>query len=643
MRTLARFARHLSPVTALVVIIVACGDDTQVTPPPLLGDGGPSITPSQPDGASGAGNNKDAGSNPGGGDGGDGGDGGQSNVAGGGTGGTDNDSGVPDSGAPDSGDVPDGALDDDAAVDDNDGGDDNNPAVVTASVPSLALVGQRFKLDGAGTDDDGDSLDFQWRQVSGPPVAIQFGGYEGDAFVVAQRVGTYTFALSAYDGHEDSPEDTVSIDVYDLDGGEAHSLALKPDGTLWSWGLNANGQLGDASTAPHTAPTLVALPVSDAGSSDAGRPADAGAAPLFEPVAIAAGRSHSLALSSDGTVWAWGWDGAGQLGNGVASTADVLLPQPVCAVGSSDCQTYPLRDVVAIAAGYDFSAALRSDGTVVAWGYNYDGQAGVGTQNQVNTPEQVCAPGQTAPCTQFLQDIVTLAAGGGGHTLAIANTGEVWGWGFNKSGQVGIGNTGHTIDRVLVPAHVCAPGQTEPCATFLTDVVGIDAWSGHSLALTGDGSLWGFGGNNDHELGALTSVGCYSASSCAPSAVSVCPSGDSPCTSPLNDVVGFSAGRKFSVAIKEDGSAWSWGDNSAYQGGDDTTSNRNYPARVCAPGTTAPCSTYLTDIEAIATGNFHVLALKSDGTLWSWGQNTSGQAGIAGNVNIQVPTEVTGW
>jgi alpha-tubulin suppressor-like RCC1 family protein len=635
MRFATGVTRSSSVAVIVLFIIAACGDDTQVTAPGLLGDGGPSITPTLPDGAGGTGSNKDAGSNPGGGN---GGDGGQSNVAGGGTGGTDEDSGVPDSGAPDSGDVLDGALDDDAAIDGNEGGDDNSAAVTTASSAAVALVGQRVKLDGAGTDADGDSLDFEWRQISGPPVGIGFAGYEGDAFFVPQQVGTYVFALSAYDGHVDSPDATVSIDVYDLDGGEAHSLALKPDGTLWSWGYNFNGQLGDGTTAPHTAPARVEANQLDGGPSLP----DGGAAP-FEAVAIAAGRSHSLALSADGTVWAWGWDAYGQLGNGPGSNADVLNPQPVCEVGASNCYANPLSNVVAISAGYDFSAALRSDGTVVAWGFNQDGQAGVGTLANVDTPVKVCAPGQTDPCALFLQDIVTLAAGGGGHTLAIASTGQVYGWGFNKSGQAGIGNTGHTIDRVLVPTQVCAPGQSEPCASFLSDVVSVDAWSGHSLALTSSGALLGFGGNNDHELGALTSVACYSASSCAPSPVSVCLSGDSPCTSPFNDVVGFSAGRRFSVAIKSDGSAWSWGDNTYYQGGDDSTSNRNYPARVCAPGTTDPCSTYLFGIQAIATGNFHVLALKSDGTLWSWGQNSSGQAGIAGNLDIHVPTQVTGW
>jgi alpha-tubulin suppressor-like RCC1 family protein len=464
-----------------------------------------------------------------------------------------------------------------------------------------------------------------------------------DAFFFPQQVGTYTFALSIYDGHVDSADATVSIDIYDLDGGEAHSLALKPDGSLWSWGLNSSGQLGDGTTDPRTTPTRVQLPGADAGISAADAGLDAGVSAVFEPVAIAAGRAHSLVLSSDGTVWAWGYGYYGQLGNTVAFSANSLVPQPVCDVGATDCQAHPLRDVVAIAAGYEFSAALRSDGTVVAWGYNYDGQAGVGTQNYVWSPERVCAPGQTAPCSLFLTDIVALASGGGGHTLAVANTGEIWAWGFNKSGQIGIGNNGVTIDRVLIPAHVCAPGQTEPCASFLNDVVGIDAWSGHSLALTGDGALWGFGGNNDHELGALTSTVCYSAPSCSPTPTAVCPSGDGPCTSPLNGVIGFSAGRKFSVAIKEDGSAWSWGTNNAYQIGDGTTGTRNYPDRVCAPGTSAPCATYLTDIQAIATGNYHVLALKSDATLWSWGQNTSGEAGIAGNVNVQVPTQVTGW
>jgi len=147
--------------------------------------------------------------------------------------------------------------------------------------------------------------------------------------------------------------------VIAIAGGWAHSLALKGDGTVWAWGNNHEGELGNGQVGGVSS---VAIQVSN----------------LTGVVAIAGGRYHSLALKNDGTVWAWGANWYGQLGNGqFGYYANV----PV--------QVLNLSNAVAIAGGVFHSLALKQDGTVWAWGYNADGELGNGTNNNSNVPFQV--------------------------------------------------------------------------------------------------------------------------------------------------------------------------------------------------------------------------------------------------------------
>ena len=180
--------------------------------------------------------------------------------------------------------------------------------------------------------------------------------------------------------------------------GDYHSLALKSDGTVWAWGYNYYGQLGDGSTTSSTTPVQVSG--------------------LSGVIALAGGYSHSLALKSDGTVWAWGSNYSGQLGDG--STTSSTTP----------VQVSNLDGVVALAAGSYHSLALKSYDTVWAWGYNYYGQLGDGSTDSStgnrSTPVQVSG----------LRGVIALA-GGGYHSLALKSDGTVWAWGRNYHSQLG--------------------------------------------------------------------------------------------------------------------------------------------------------------------------------------------------------------
>ena len=182
-------------------------------------------------------------------------------------------------------------------------------------------------------------------------------------------------------------------------GGVNHTVALRTDGTVWTWGLNANGQLGLGNTTSSPTPAQVTS--------------------LSGITAVAAGSTHSLALKSDGTVWAWGNNTDGELGDGTTT------PQ------TNPVQVSGLTNVIAISAGAFHSMALESDGTVWTWGLNTSNQLGDGTTTQRNTPVQVTTVSG-----------ITQISAGWYHNLALNGiTGNVYAWGLNTNGQLGDGTT----------------------------------------------------------------------------------------------------------------------------------------------------------------------------------------------------------
>jgi alpha-tubulin suppressor-like RCC1 family protein len=286
-------------------------------------------------------------------------------------------------------------------------------------------------------------------------------------------------------------------DVQAVAGGDFHSLALKNDGTVWAWGANGDGQLGDGTAGNKRTTPVQVRNLSDVqavaggwlfslalknngtvwgwGSNAAGQLGDGTisnqrntpvqVSDLSDVQAIDAGTVHSLALKNDGTVWAWGRNAEGQLGVG---TFDFFYTTPV--------QVSNLSDVQAIAAGDRYSLALKNDGTVWAWGSNDEGQLGDGTSTSSNTPVQVSG----------LSDVQDIAAGGF-HALALKNDGTVWGWGRNVEGQLGDGTNTQSNTPVQVSG--------------LSDVQAVAGGWSHSLALKNDGTVWGWGRNAEGQRG----------------------------------------------------------------------------------------------------------------------------------------------
>jgi alpha-tubulin suppressor-like RCC1 family protein len=242
---------------------------------------------------------------------------------------------------------------------------------------------------------------------------------------------------------------------------------------------------------------------------------------------------------------------------------------------------------VQIAAGASHTVALKSDGTVWAWGDNTYGQLGTGgTYTSSNIPVQVT--GLTG---------VTSIAAGSDHTVALASNGTVWVWGWNQYGQLG---TGATLlnggDYSVIPVHL----------TSLANVTSISAESQHTLALTFDGTVWAWGRNDHGQLGNWSIQNIM-----IPIQVT-----------DITGVTSIAAGGFHTVALTSDGTVWAWGDNSIGQLGTG--------AALLNSGDYSTIRVHLTrcsNVTAISAGSQHTLALTSDGTVWAWGVDNEGQLG----------------
>jgi alpha-tubulin suppressor-like RCC1 family protein len=353
---------------------------------------------------------------------------------------------------------------------------------------------------------------------------------DSQPFDVVTRYTVYAWGLNEYgqlgDGTVDERHTPTALaglyDVISVDGGTTHSLTATEDGSVWGWGNNYYGQLGDGSTTDSLIPVQIS-----------------GLAGVRQ---VSAGRGHSLALMENGTVWAWGWNSRGQLGDGTQTWR------------STPVQVPDLTDIKAVSAGYYHSLALKNDGTVWAWGGNTSGQLGDGTWSMRKSPVRVL----------YLSDVKAVSAGSF-HSLALKEDGSVWAWGLNSSGQLGINTTESSPDPVQV--------------TALNEVAAVAAGGFHSLAVKSDGTVLAFGSDGLAPTEDLTPVAVAG----------------------LTGVISATAGESSSFVMCDDRSLWAWGSNYSGTLGDGTTEERHTPVRVLCPA----------GIIAIGAGDFHGLAVVS--------------------------------
>lgn len=384
--------------------------------------------------------------------------------------------------------------------------------------------------------------------------------------------------------HNGQPYDFVA-NYY---GGTGNDIVLEWASTRpMAWGNNGNGQLGTNSTTQSNLPANVTTTGVLAGKTI---------------ISLSAGRNHSLALCSDGTVAAWGLNDNGQIGSagGAQSTVPVLV---------SNLGVLATKRVITVAAGETHSLALCSDGTLAAWGSNSNGQLGRSGAT-TGTPVAVSTSGVLSG-----KRVVAIAAGQR-HSVALLSTGEVATWGYNFYGQLGDGGNGSKTVPVLVNMTGVLTGKS---------VAVIAAGQNHCLALCSDGTLASWGDNRDGQLGNGTTTG-----SNVP--VLVTTTGTFLAT---RTVTTIAAGADHSLALGSDGRIASWGRIGSGQLGR-TSGTSLLPGGVSISGALSGKT-----VTSLAGGSSHSLALCSDGTLTAWGSNSSGEMGTGNTTPSNVPQNVS--
>ncbi|MBV8880366.1 MAG: hypothetical protein JO332_10410, partial [Planctomycetaceae bacterium] len=488
--------------------------------------------------------------------------------------------------------------------------------------------------------------------VSGTPgfKAIAVSGRLDEGSRALLRDGTvWEWGPSSFSQIIDAPVQVAGLsDITAISSGAGHCLALGGDGRVWGWGHNLSHQLGvDGNvTAPVLVPGLVDMVGVSAGAdyslalthdgivrvwgdntkgefgTGTTTPADSEqsieVAGLTDIIAVEAGYSHALALRSDGLVFTWGDNSAGQCGRGSTSTAPL-------AVG----QVPGLTGVVAISTGGNFCLALREDGTVWGWGDSSYGQLQVGGGGG-----NVYLPSPT-PMTG-LNGVVRLAAGYY-HSVAVLDDGTMKSWGYNYFGALGNGTPGYTWEHT--PVSVLG----------ITNAVAAAASATNSIAMGPDGTVYTWGDNFQGQLGngtgpkthvptelknvtgAVSIAAGPSVSFVVRATGSVVATGvddfgqlgngsvvDPPPPDPvlvsgITTATAVSAGYLHSLALDANsGSVWAWGDNSSGQLGNGTSGS---------PALTPVATSVPSGISTIVCGPYHSLALRSDHTVWTWGWN----------------------
>jgi alpha-tubulin suppressor-like RCC1 family protein len=322
-----------------------------------------------------------------------------------------------------------------------------------------------------------------------------------------------------------------------VSGGGRFTAAIKTDGTLWTWGQNFLGELGNNQT------TRVCTPITTfAGGTNWKQ--------------VSCGYFFAAAIKTDGTLWTWGYNAYGQLGNNQAGFFSICTPVTTFAGGTNWKQ---------VSCGYNCCAAIKTDGTLWTWGGNADGRLGDNTTINRCTPVTTFAGG-----TNWKQ-----VSGISGTQAAIKTDGTLWTWGYNGSGELGVND--NTPLRRSTPVTTFAGG---------TNWKQVSCGDSRILAIKTDGTLWTWGnpasgllGNNDISNYQYTPITTFAGGT---------------------NWKQVSMGRNNSSAIKTDGTLWVWGYNGDGGVGDNTAISRSTPVTTFAGGT---------DWKQVSAGAGHVLAI----------------------------------
>ncbi len=422
----------------------------------------------------------------------------------------------------------------------------------------------------------------------------------------------YTFGNSFYgDEKVNSRLSKINIsNIESMTAGKDFAIFIDNDGNFWGLGNNNYGQLGNGTTEKANEPVK-------------------GMTMDFEMnetvLAVSAGYNHTLAIKKDGTVWAWGNNDCGQLGNGTMENSYV----PV--------QVKGLTDVVEVSAGYDFSIARKKDGTVWAWGNNDYGQLGNGTNKLTNVPIQVSLTVSAKSITA-----------GYDHCGIVAIDQTAWTWGRNDYGQLG--------DKTNI-------NKFTPVKISLTCLEKISAGKSFTMLLKHDGTLYTFGRNDYGQLGGKkaynnkpisimidvkgisagethalaikrdgTVYTCgYNLNGCLALGTNTNQIDIAPIQG-ISDIVSVEAGKNVSYALKLNGQLLFWGDSET---------SLNYGSNNYLEGNRDVFIINWGNIRKISSGSGYQMIIKEDGTLWGFGYNDYGQLGIGTTLSKYNPNVIS--
>ena len=420
--------------------------------------------------------------------------------------------------------------------------------------------------------------------------------------------------------------------IVDISAGYGHTVAIDEEGKVYTWGNNGDGQLGDGTTTNSVLPICLSNKENELKGK--------------KIISISAGYGHTVAIDEEGKAYTWGYNEFGQLGDGT-TTNSVL---PIC-ISDKENELKGKR-IVDISAGYGHTVAIDEEGKVCTWGDNKGGQLGDGTTTNSVLP--ICISDKDNELKG--KKIISISAGGY-HTVAIDKEGKVYTWGDNEVGQLGDGTANDIVAPIYSAEPICLTDKENELKRMKTvkvvmeetvvslaesgkiyiwevkdgtaihnacisdeenelkgkKIVDISAGDGHTVALDEEGKVYTWGKNNFGQLGDGTATN---------SSLPICIS-DKENELKGKRIVDISAGYRHTVAIDEEGKAYTWGYNEYGQLGDGTTTNSVLPICISEKENELK-GKRIVDISA---GYRHTVAIDEEGKVYTWGANYSGQLG----------------
>jgi alpha-tubulin suppressor-like RCC1 family protein len=360
-------------------------------------------------------------------------------------------------------------------------------------------------------------------------------------------------------------EDRCSYRISDGVAWSNDFTSVRQNFQAWAWGGNDFFQLGDGTSTSKLSPVSVIGDISDW-------------------TQISSGFRDSIGIRSNGTLWGWGENYRGQLGDNTSTSRN----SPVSVVGGFTDWCYVNKG------SFRATHAIRQNGTLWAWGVNVAGVLGDGTLTNTSSPVSVIGN-----FTDWCQ------VSSNRHSLGVRQNGTAWAWGRNTSGELGDNSTTSSLSPVSVVGD-------------FTDWCQVSAGCDHSLGVRQNGTAWAWGNNTYGRLGDGTTT-------------------DS--SSPVSVIGGFtdwcqvSAGNNHSLGVRSNGTAWAWGVNSCGRLGDGTLTNTSSPVSVVGG---------FTDWCQVSAGGLHSLGVRQNSTAWAWGNNANGRLGDGTTTDTSSPVSVVG-